>query len=182
MSVKTNKSPRRPAPEPLSPEAPLAATTAKIALAAPVAAAPSPRVREALLARIRGARAAERGETPPPGWRFDSAHAAAGWRATRLPGVRLKTLSVDDRRDVVQVLIEMAPGATFPDHTHVAGAEEGLVLSGDIVTGGRLMRAGDYYHAAEGSAQGVTVSPSGCTGLLTLTARAWKQWREALAP
>ena len=43
------------------------------------------------------------------------------------------------------------------------------------------MRAGDYYHAAEGTTQGATVSPSGCTALLSLTARAWNQWREALA-
>lgn len=181
MNVKTKKSPPRPALESLAPDAPLSATTAKLALAAPVAV-PSPRVKATLLARIRGARVAERDGAPPAGWRFESAHAAAGWRATRLPGVRLKTLSVDERRDVVQVLIEMAPGASFPDHVHAAGAEEGLVLSGDIVTGGRLMRAGDYYFAAEGSAQGATVSPSGCTGLLTLTARAWQQWREALAP
>lgn len=181
MSVKRKKSPRRPALESLAPEAPLTASTVKLALAAPAAAAPSPRVKEALLARIRGARAAGDGAPPQAGWRFESAHAAAGWRATRLPGVRLKTLSVDERRDVVQVLIEMAPGATFPDHLHAEGAEEGLVLSGDIVTGGRLMRAGDYYFAAEGTAQGATVSPSGCTGLLTLTARAWRHWREALA-
>lgn len=158
----------------------LNATAAKLALAAPSAAAPSPRVKETLLARIRGARAAERDETPV-GWRFESASRAEGWRATKLPGVKFKTLSIDEGRDVVMLLMEMAPGARFPDHVHTAGGDEGLVLSGDVITGGRLMRAGDYYFAGEGTSQGVTVSPSGCTALLSLTARAWSEWRKALA-
>ena len=159
---------------------PFAGTEAILAFAAPRVTAPSPHVKETLLARIRGARAAERDETPP-GWRFESSTRAAGWRATKLPGVRFKTLSVDPARDVVMLLMEMAPGARFPDHAHTAGGDEGVVISGDVITGGRLMRAGDYYFAAEGTTQGVTVSPSGCTALLSLTARAWKEWREALA-
>jgi quercetin dioxygenase-like cupin family protein len=76
------------------------------------------------------------------------------------------------------VLIEMAPGARFPDHVHDAGGDEGIVISGDVITRGRLMRAGDYYFAAEGTAHLDTVSPSGCTALVSLTARAWKKWRE----
>ena len=79
------------------------------------------------------------------------------------------------------LLIEMAPGSRFPDHAHTEGGDEGLVISGDVITGGRLLRAGDYYFAAEGTTQGETVSPSGCTALLSLTARAWKQWREAFS-
>lgn len=176
--MKTKKPLSPPATE-LWPAATPLGAAAKLALAAP-AAVPSPRVKETLLARIRGERAAAAGAALP-GWRFASAQSAEGWRATKLPGIRLKTLSVDEPRDLVHVLMEMAPGSTFPDHVHSAGAEEGLVLSGDVVTGGRLMRAGDYYFAAEGSSQGATVSPSGCTALLTLTARAWKQWRLALA-
>jgi hypothetical protein len=180
MSAKSKKNPRRTLADPLAPDAALDAAAAKLALAAPVAAAPAPRVKELLLARIRASRAPATAAAPA-GWRFESATAADGWRATRLPGVRFKTLSIDEPRDVVQVLIEMAPGAQFPDHVHTAGAEEGLVISGDVMTGGRLMRAGDYYFAAEGSAQGSTVSPSGCTALLSLTARAWKVWNRALA-
>jgi hypothetical protein len=40
------------------------------------------------------------------------------------------------------------------------------------------MRAGDYYRADEGTLHVGTVSPSGCLALVSLTARAWKQWRE----
>ncbi|MDP3071369.1 MAG: cupin domain-containing protein [Opitutaceae bacterium] len=177
MSLRPNKKPRSGAAETLAPDAPLGPVAAKLALAAPVAAAPSPHVKETLLARIRAA--AE--NRAAPGWRFDSAQDASGWRASRIPGVRFKTLSVDEARDLVMLLMEMAPGSTFPDHVHALGAEEGLVLSGDVVTGGRLMRAGDYYFAAEGSSQGATVSPGGCTALLTLTARAWRQWRQQVS-
>ena len=158
----------------------LSATAAKLALAAPRADAPSPRVREILLARIRGVRAAEKNEAQA-GWRFESVGAADGWRTGKVPGVKFKTLSIDETRDVVMLLMEMAPGSRFPDHAHTAGGDEGLVISGDVITGGRLMRAGDYYFAAEGTTQGETMSPSGCTALLSLTARAWKQWREAFS-
>ncbi|MEO6245761.1 MAG: cupin domain-containing protein [Opitutaceae bacterium] len=137
-------------------------------------------MKEIVLARIRGARAREKNEARP-GWRFESIEEAQGWRATKIAGVRLKTLSVDETRDVVMLLMEMAPGARFPDHVHTLGGDEGFVISGDVITGGRLMRAGDYYHATEGTTQGETVSPSGCIALLSLTARAWKQGREALA-
>ncbi len=160
--------------------APLGETAALLALAAPAAGAPSPRVKEQLLARIRAVPAPVLVPPPvaAPGWRFESAGAAAGWRSALFPGVRFKTLSVDEARDVVMVLLEMAPGARFPDHPHDAGADEGVVLSGDVVTGGRLLRAGDYYHAAAGTVHNDTVSPSGCTAVVSLTATAWKKWRQ----
>lgn len=156
------------------------AEAAALAWAAPDAGAPSPAVKERVLARIRAG--AARGGAAPAGWRFESADAAApGWRTTKAPGVRFKTLSVDERRDTVMLLVEIAPGARFPDHLHEAGGDEGIVLSGDVVNGGRLMRAGEYYHAAEGTAHTDTVSPSGCTALVSLTHRAWQQWKVALA-
>ncbi len=163
------------------PDEKLGATVAQLALAAPRASGPSPRVKEILLGRIRAARAGENANVRA-GWRFESAGVAEGWSSGKVPGVRFKTLSIDETRDVVMLLMEMAPGARFPDHAHTAGGDEGLVISGDVITGGRLMRAGDYYFAAEGTTQGETVSPSGCTALLSLTARAWKQWRTALMP
>jgi len=76
------------------------------------------------------------------------------------------------------LLIEMAAGARFPDHLHDNGGDEGIVISGDVMTAGRLMRAGDYYFAEEGTAHTDSISPSGCTALVSLTARSWKKWRE----
>lgn len=173
MSPKKSKTvPRRLPADSLAPDTPLGAVAARLALGAPVAAAPSPRVRAQLLARAR-----ESVRTTPAGWRFESMQASEGWRTAGFPGVRAKTLSVDEARDVVLLLLEIAPGARIPDHLHDDGADEGLVISGDVVTGGRLMKAGDYYYAGEGTPHTNTVSPSGCTALVSLTARAWKKWR-----
>ena len=155
-------------------------TEASLAFAAPMADAPSSRVKEQLLARIRAANATAANVTPA-GWRFESANADVGWRSGMFAGVRFKSLSIDEDRDVALLLIEIAAGSRFPDHLHEFGGDEGVVLSGDVITGGRLLRAGDYYFAAEGTMHAETVSPSGCTALITLTARAWKKWREQFA-
>lgn len=173
MSPKKSKTiPRRIPADSLAPGASLGAVAARLAFGAPVAA-PSPKVRRQLLARVR-----ESVRTPPVGWRFESVSASEGWRMAGFPGVRVKTLSVDEGRDVVTLLLEMAPGSRIPDHLHDDGADEGFVISGDVVTGGRLMRAGDYYYAGAGTPHTNTVSTGGCTALVSLTARAWKKWRE----
>jgi hypothetical protein len=94
--------------------------------------------------------------------------------------VRFKTLSVDDARDLVMLMVEMKPGARFPDHPHDDTAEDGLVVSGDVQMGDRLMQAGDYYHAEPGTVHVDVSSPSGCTALLSLRASAWRRWRETM--
>ena len=173
--MSSKPSPRRlPRPTPPASSAPEAEPL--LALGAPPAAAPSPDVRARLLARVRAERATAAGTTLP-GWRFDSASDQSGWRPSGMPGLRFKTLSVDQARDVALVLIELAPGARFPDHRHDRGGDEGILLSGDVITGGRLMRAGDYYHAADGTDHVDTISPAGCTALISLTVRAWRAWR-----
>lgn len=176
-------SPRLNAPEPLAPDATLSESVAGLAHAAP-AAIPSPAVKSQLLARIRASQVPAHG-TPDaavagPGWRFESVHEAAGWITLPFPGIRVKQLSADTQRDVLQLLIEIAPGARFPDHDHTVG-DEGIVLSGDVLTGGRLLRAGDYYHAGPGTKHTDIVSPSGCTALVTMPVTAWNRWRAALA-
>jgi quercetin dioxygenase-like cupin family protein len=155
----------------------LSEDVAALALAAP-AAVPSPKIKGQLMARIQAER---KSQAVSAGWRFESARTADGWRQT-FPGVRFKTLSVDDVRDVVMLLVEMAPGARFPDHPHDVSADEGIVISGDVDMDGRLMLPGDYYHAAVGTVHTNVTSPSGCTALLSLKASAWRQWRVTLAP
>ena len=158
---------------------------ALLALAAPVATPPPARVKARLLARIRAERQKAPAPAPAPaaavpaGWRFVSARTSEGWRES-FPGVRFKTLSVDDTRDVVMLLVEMAPGARFPDHPHDVSADEGVVISGDVNMDGRLMLPGDYYHAEIGTEHLNVTSPSGCTALLSLRATAWRQWQVSL--
>jgi anti-sigma factor ChrR (cupin superfamily) len=155
---------------------------AALAWAAPVAAAPSAKVKTQLLARIRATQAAAptAGAAVLAGWRFESVGAQEGWREA-FPGVRIKTLSVDEGRDVVMLLLAMTPGARFPDHVHDEGGDEGVVISGDVVMDGRTMGAGDYYHAAEGTHHLNITSPSGCTALLSMRASVWRKWRERIA-
>jgi quercetin dioxygenase-like cupin family protein len=156
----------------------LPADVALLALAARPAPAPSAKVKQHLLARVRATQVKPiAAVNEVAGWRFESARAAEGWRET-FPGVRFKTLSVDDARDVVMLLVEMKPGARFPDHPHDTSAEEGVLISGDVQMDGRLMGPGDYYHAGLGTTHSNITSPSGCTALLTLRASAWRQWRD----
>lgn len=168
------------APGALELDGSLGESTALLAFAAPLADAPSPAVKARLLARIRAAQAPAHGApdapAPLPGWRFESVRDAAGWFALPAPGVRMKLLSADLARDVMQMLVEIAPGARFPDHDHVSG-DEGIVLSGDVLSGGRLLRAGDYYHAGPGTKHTDIVSPSGCTALVSFSITAWNRWK-----
>lgn len=158
----------------------LSEAEARLALAAPPVAAPSAQVKTRLMERIRAAKApVSPAPALLPGWRFESARTAEGWRES-FPGVRFKTLSVDDERDVVMLLVEMAPGSRFPDHPHDVSADEGVVISGDVNMDGRLMLPGDYYYAGLGTNHVNITSPSGCIALLTLRASAWRQWRTTL--
>ena len=146
-----------------------------LALAAPAVRAPSPAVKSALLARIRAAKTAE--SAVAAGWRFEKIAAAEGWVKLPIPGLRMREVTVDAARDTALLFVEMAPGAVFPDHDHSA-TERGLVLSGDLRMGDRLLGAGDFYEAAAGTRHERIASPSGCTGLLWVGAEAWRRWRE----
>ena len=146
------------------------------ALAAPLAPPPPVRVKARLPARIRP----KRQKAPvPAGGQFESVRASEGWREN-FPGGRCKTLGVDDERAVVMLLVEMAPGARFPDRPHDMSADEGVVISGEVNRDGRLMWPGDGYHAEIGTEQINVTSPSGCTALLSLRATAWRQWQVSL--
>ncbi|MEY2877691.1 MAG: hypothetical protein RLZZ15_71 [Verrucomicrobiota bacterium] len=191
MSAKTLSRPRRAAgtpPADVFAARAEARATALLTLAAPVAPAPSPAVRRTLLARVHAAQAAaaapkKNPAAPTAGWRFAALAAGdadAAWLPVPLPGVRLREITVDAARDTALVFVEMQPGAVFPDHTHAAD-ERGLVLSGDLTMAGRRLGAGDFYEAAAGTRHERIASPSGCTGLLWLGARAWQAWRGQLA-
>lgn len=187
MTRKKQKTVSPPAPsavrgeDPLLPSgaAGLSEAAALLAWSAPVVPAPSAKVKAQLLARIRDSKL-KTVKPVPEGWRFLSASVAEGWRET-FPGVRFKTLSVDDERDVVMLLVEMQPGSRFPDHPHDVSADEGVVITGDVDMDGHLMKPGDYYYAGLGTMHTNVTSPSGCTALLSLRASAWHRWRTAMA-
>ena len=82
------------------------------------------------------------------------------WKTTPDKGVTVKVLFVDTERDTVTTLVRMEPGARIPSHRH-AGAEQCLVLEGDVCAGADAMRAGDFNCALAGSMHDELTTESG---------------------
>jgi anti-sigma factor ChrR (cupin superfamily) len=58
------------------------------------------------------------------------------------------------------VYLELDPGTRYPDHTH-GGAEDLFLVTGDLFTAGRLMKAGDFVHCEAGTEHQEVISPGG---------------------
>lgn len=61
-------------------------------------------------------------------------------------GVFVKRLFTDKDKGTVTTLFKLLPGASIPQHRHLA-AEECLVLEGDYHINGEVLGAGDYHCA-----------------------------------
>jgi anti-sigma factor ChrR (cupin superfamily) len=114
---------------------------------------PSPRVREALLARLAAPS------------NYTLAADEGRWIDAGLPGVRLKILALDRTRDVVTLLLRAEPGARYPAHRH-STPEECYVIRGSVRIEGRLLRAGDFHHADGYSHHGEISTEEGAEVLL----------------
>jgi anti-sigma factor ChrR (cupin superfamily) len=77
------------------------------------------------------------------------------------PGISVKKLYVDRERGTVSMLIRMSPGASYGRHFH-AGAEQFLLLEGDLREGEKVMTAGDYQWLPAGSTHGRQSTETGC--------------------
>jgi quercetin dioxygenase-like cupin family protein len=88
-----------------------------------------------------------------------------GWVSGRVPGLKIKPLSVSRDMGYQVLLAELAPGASFPEHDHT-NSEELFIVSGHLQTEGRLMGPGDFLHAEPGTHHHELVSPDGCVALL----------------
>ncbi|MBI3758220.1 MAG: cupin domain-containing protein [Deltaproteobacteria bacterium] len=87
------------------------------------------------------------------------------WEETGVQGVRVKRLSVDKQKDQFTALVRMEAGSSYPRHIH-NGAEECLVLEGELRVGPEVLRAGDYQRAPAGSRHGVQSTDNGCLLLI----------------
>lgn len=65
------------------------------------------------------------------------------------------------------LMIELGPGAVYPEHDHL-GAEELLVLTGDLQSEGRSLGPGDLIHAEGGTHHQELRSLGGCTAILVV--------------
>jgi anti-sigma factor ChrR (cupin superfamily) len=119
---------------------------------------PATSLQTRLARRIAG----ERGEPPvlPPGrqWREPD------WEQVA-PGIECKLLSTDTERHRVSMLVRLAPGASYPPHTH-AGVEELHLLDGELWIDERKLYPGDYNYGAPGAGDERVWSETGCTCVL----------------
>lgn len=83
------------------------------------------------------------------------------WQETGVPGVRVKTLYVDKRRNYASNLVSMTAGSIYPRHRH-ADLEELFMLSGDILLSGQRLKPGDYCRAEPDSIHEEVVATSDC--------------------
>lgn len=95
------------------------------------------------------------------------------WRTLPFPGVKLKTLSVDEKRGTATILISLEPGSRLPAHDH-HGDEESFVVSGSCRIGTVYLRQGDFHRAEAGSHHGDVVSDEGCVLLLVVDAEDYR--------
>ena len=81
------------------------------------------------------------------------------------PGIECKLLATDTERHRVSMLVRLAPGASYPAHTH-AGAEELHLLEGELWIDGRKLVPGDYNYGAPGAGDDRVWTETGCTCVL----------------
>jgi len=120
-----------------------------------------------LQARLARRIADENGKAPlPPPLRRRS---EPDWEQVA-PGIECKLLASDTERHRVSMLVRLAPGASYPAHTH-AGVEELHLLDGDLWIDDRKLVPGEYNYAAPGSGDDRVWSETGCTCVLVTSTR-----------
>jgi anti-sigma factor ChrR (cupin superfamily) len=80
-------------------------------------------------------------------------------------GIECKMLATDTERHRVSMLVRLAPGASYPAHTH-AGAEELHLLDGELWIDDRKLVPGDYNYGPPGADDERVWSETGCTCVL----------------
>jgi len=100
--------------------------------------------------------------------------AAARWVepewAEVAPGISCKLLATDSKKNIVSMLVRLAPGMNYPPHTH-AGVEELHLLDGELWIDDRKLSPGDYNRAEPGSKDARVWSETGCTCVLITSVR-----------
>ncbi|MBN9086270.1 MAG: cupin domain-containing protein [Reyranella sp.] len=80
-------------------------------------------------------------------------------------GIECKLLATDTERHRVSMLVRLAPGASYPAHTH-AGVEELHLLDGELWIDERKLLPGDYSRRAPMTGDDRVWSGTGCTCVL----------------
>ena len=111
--------------------------------------------------------AEETGKQPvlPPGRQWSEPE----WEQVA-PGIECKLLAADTERHRVSMLVRLAPGASYPAHTH-AGVEELHLLDGELWIDGRKLVPGDYNYGAPAAGDERVWSETGCTCVLVTSTK-----------
>ncbi|MFC3080416.1 cupin domain-containing protein [Phenylobacterium terrae] len=97
---------------------------------------------------------------PPPPRRWSE----PDWQDVA-PGIACKLLANDAEAHRVSMLVRLAPGASYPPHTH-AGVEELHLLDGELWINARKLFPGDYNYGPPGAIDERVWSETGCTCVL----------------
>ena len=119
-----------------------------------------------LQARLALRIAGETGRQPvlPPELPAERRWSEPDWEQVA-PGIECKLLATDTERHRVSMLVRLAPGASYPGHTH-AGVEELHLLDGELWIDERKLFPGDYNYGAPGAGDERVWSETGCTCVL----------------
>jgi anti-sigma factor ChrR (cupin superfamily) len=119
---------------------------------------PTPSLQARLAQRIAEETGKEPVPPPAPQW------SEPEWEQVA-PGIQCKLLASDAERHRVSMLVRLAPGASYPPHTH-AGVEELHLLDGELWIDERKLLPGDYNYGAPGAGDDLVWSETGCTCVL----------------
>jgi anti-sigma factor ChrR (cupin superfamily) len=124
-----------------------------------------------LQARLALRIAEETGKPPvlPPTRQGEPTWSEPEWEQVA-PGIECKLLAADAERHRVSMLVRLAPGASYPAHTH-AGVEELHLLDGELWIDERKLVPGDYNYGAPGASDERVWSETGCTCLLVTSTK-----------
>ena len=119
---------------------------------------PTTSLQERLALRIAGDTGKEPVMPPARSWREPE------WEQVA-PGIECKLLATDAEKHRVSMLVRLAPGASYPPHTH-AGIEELHLLDGELWIDDRKLLPGDYNYGEPGKGDDLVWSETGCTCVL----------------
>jgi anti-sigma factor ChrR (cupin superfamily) len=119
-----------------------------------------------LQARLARRIAEETGKEPllPPVRLGEETWSEPEWEEVA-PGIQCKLLATDHERHRVSMLVRLAPGASYPAHTH-AGVEELHLLDGELWIDEKKLVPGDYNYGGPGEGDERVWSKTGCTCVL----------------
>jgi anti-sigma factor ChrR (cupin superfamily) len=124
---------------------------------------PSTSLQERLALRIAAESGTKPVMPPPAHW------SEPAWEQVA-PGIECKLLATDTERHRVSMLVRLAPGASYPAHTH-AGVEELHLLDGELWIDERKLFPGDYNYGAPGAGDERVWSETGCTCVLVTSTK-----------